>query len=108
MYDPFFVRRPEGFRNLKEEGQRFIQRHWSSGDSFCQCGAFDKLHDEEIDPIVGTDVVECANMRVIQLRNHFGLAFKTISPSRIFRNVFGKYFDRNNTPKPSIARSVYL
>ena len=53
----------------------------------------DVFHDEEGDTVLLTDVIESADVRMVQLRNRLGLALEPGLELRTFGEVLGKNFD---------------
>jgi hypothetical protein len=69
MDDAFAVGRVESIQNLPRVFQRFLH-----GQRTLKRRAFDELHDQVVRP----HIVQCADVRMIQLRHSAGFAGETL------------------------------
>src|SRR5580700_12091676 len=79
MHNSTPVRLVECLGDLYSNLQRLLQRKRSPSQAVGQRFAFQVLHDEKIDAVLRADVVQGANMRVIQRRNRLRLALHALS-----------------------------
>ena len=70
--------------------------------------SFQILHDQEVDAVVLTDVVERADMRMIQARNRSGFPFEALLEIAIMHAAMGQHLDGNGTIEPRVAGSIDL
>src|SRR5712691_13020430 len=90
MRDALVVRSAESIGNLPRDAQSLIERHWSRGRL-----ALDELHHQ----VIRADVVNLADVGVIQRGDGFGFTFKA------FRELRGGDLDRDITIQTgSLAR----
>src|SRR5204863_1969658 len=66
------------------------------------------LHHEEVEAIVRCEVVQRADMRMVQRRNRTSLALESMSCLRIRCDVDWQYLDRHRPLEPRVARFVHL
>ena len=93
MNDPFFVRGLERQRDLPADFERFLERHRALGRF-----ALHQLHDD----VVRADVVQRANIRVIERRDHFRFPLKTLV------ELFGGDLDGDIAAQARIASPIDL
>ena len=66
MHDAFAVSFVERIRDLGPDLQHLLDRHRAFVQPVCQCLAFQVFHDQKVDAVLRADVVQGANVRVIQ------------------------------------------
>lgn len=64
------------------------------------------LHDQELRPILDPDVVEGADVRVIQAGDDPGFGREPLATLPIPRKVFRQYLERHDAVQPGIDRSI--
>ncbi|MGD0670312.1 MAG: hypothetical protein ABSB23_22490 [Bryobacteraceae bacterium] len=69
------VRRLEGVSDLARDRQRFFEWYRASCNAVCEGGTFHQLQHE----IVGADVVQRANVGMVQGRNRTGFALEALT-----------------------------
>jgi hypothetical protein len=69
---------------------------------------FQVLHDEEIDPVLAADVVERADVRVVQRGDRARLAIEAFPELRVRRQRFREDLDRDRAIEPRIAGAIDL
>src|SRR5215469_4029145 len=90
------MRGGEPIFDLARNSQCFIQRYASSVDPMRQCRSFHQLHDH----VIGPNVVQRADVGVIQRRNGASLALESfVEP------LFGD-FDCNSSAEPRVLSSI--
>ena len=70
--------------------------------------SFEQFHDEEVGAVFRADVVECADVRMRQLRDRFGFTFQPRFEIRVVRQVRGENLDRDLSPQSGVLRPVDL
>src|SRR6478672_8823537 len=78
MYDALFVRRFQRVRDLPGDGESFLDRNSSRSDPGRQRRTLHKLHDQVIRP----DVVQSANVRMIQRGDGARLPIEAVAELR--------------------------
>ena len=96
--DPAIVRRPQRRGDLRRDGKSFVDRHRRAAQAFRQRLAVDQLHDQ----VVGADVVERADVRMVQRGDRPRFAREPIA------ELFGRDLDRDVASEPRIARAIHL
>ena len=76
--DPLPVRLVQRIRDLNSNLQCLIQRQRALLQPVGQRLALQVLHDQEVDPVLAADVVEGANVRVIEAGDGLGLALEPL------------------------------
>ena len=98
MHDPLLVRRFERNRNLLRDRNRLFYRNRPSLDPVGERRAFHQLHYQ----IIRADVVQRANVRMIQRRNGTCLTFEAV------RKLLRGDLDCDITTQPRVASSPYF
>jgi len=88
----------QGRGNLLRDDEGFFEWNWALLDALGESGAFDKLHYE----VVWADIVERADVGVIQLRDHLRFLFEAFGEFR-----FGN-FEHDVAIEPRIAGFIHL
>ena len=91
MDDAFLVRRVECVGNLPRVVQRRRERHRASGRV-----AVDQLHHE----IVGTDVVQRADVGMVQRRHRTRFALRALG------ELLGRHLDGNFSSDATVERAI--
>ena len=60
------------------------------------------LHDQEVDPVLFTDVMERADVRMIQARDRTGLALEALLELGMVGEVSRKHFDGDGAIEPGV------
>ena len=94
MDDAGGVRGVERIGDLHGEVEQRVDRQRRAVDAVAQRLAVEQLHDEERQIAVPADVVERADVRVVQRRGRPGLALEPLERRRILAESFA---DRNLT-----------
>ena len=76
MNDPRRMRRIERVGDLNGKRQEQIGFKWTSGDAVLQHHAIQKLHGDERLPILLADVIDRADIGVVQRGRSLGFALK--------------------------------
>jgi len=73
-----------------------------------QCLAFEALHDKVIRPVLMADVVQHADVRVIQTGNGFGLALKALLANGIIRELRRQDLNGDRAVEPRVPRAKHF
>src|ERR1022692_1356212 len=97
MNDPFGVSRIQRVRNLDGQRQNQLGFHRSPSDAMLQRHAIQKLHGDEGLVIVLADVVNGADVGVVESGGGASFTSETFQGLRVLRNVIGQELERNET-----------
>ena len=75
--------------------ERLTERYRPLGKPVGERFAVEKLHDQVVDAIVTTDVMHCADVRMIAARDRARFILEPFTPSRIAAGVAGDDLDRD-------------
>src|ERR1700721_746749 len=95
MDNSLFMRGPERIGHLDREFHESVDRNRLSVDFMLQGVALQKLHNKEGLAIVRGDLVNRADVGVIERGSRAGFALKTFQRLRSFCESFGKKFYGN-------------
>src|SRR5262245_37288076 len=98
MHDSALVRRFESVGDLAGNGERLFERDCAFPNTVGEGGTFDQFEDE----IVGTDIVNLANIGMIHRRDGADLALEAVA------EALGGNLDRDIAPHTRITRAVHL
>src|SRR5436305_1547421 len=108
MDEPSLVRLVECIADLNRDFQGFRDRKRPTLDSLVEGFALQEFHHQVADAILFADIVQGANMRMMQARDGAGLALKAllqiISPAHHRR----KNLNSDLTIEPSVAGTINL
>src|SRR5262245_42441602 len=108
MHDPASMRSAERVGNLNRKLQGIAERQRTSFQSARQRFALHVLHDEKRRPLLLAHVVECADVRVSQLRYRAGFTVEALAEVRIFGCGSSEDLDGDTSVKSRIAGFVNL
>ena len=108
MRDPLRVGRRQAVGDLNRELEHLRERHPAAGKSGGQRLAFEVFHHQEADALVGSDVVQGADVRVIQLRNRFRLEGETSAEAWVRGGSVRQHFECDQPIESRVARPVDL
>jgi len=94
----------EGIGDLCGEFERLIEGKRALLDAGGQCLALDQLHHH----VAGPDIVERADVRMIQRGHGAGFPFETGAQIFTLGNVFGQHLYRDGAVEPRVARFVHF
>ena len=93
MDDVLGMRSIQGIGNLGTDIQNSLEVHWPACNQMLERVAFEILHGDEQPPLMLGDLIDGANVGVIQSRGGAGFATKTLEGLRILGNVIGQKFE---------------
>src|SRR5207249_2942831 len=70
--------------------------------------AVETLHDDERRAVVFADVIQRADVRVIERRNRLGFALEALAEPRVVDALFRKDLDGNRAVQSRVARAIDL
>ena len=108
MNDSVRVRGVETCGDLPGQRDRLSNRNRAARNPVRQRLAFDELHDEKVDALVGSDVVERADIEVLDGGDRPGLALEALQQAGFPRDVCRKNLDGDRAIEAGIARAVHL
>lgn len=96
------VGRIERARDFNRDLQRLLQRQRAFLQFLRERLAFQKLHHQEVGSVLLTDVVENANVGMLQAGYRAGFAFKPLARFRRIGQVRRQDFDRHRPVEPRV------
>ncbi len=108
MHDPARMRFVQGLGDLDSDLQRFLEGRRSPPQPVGQSFAFQMLHHQEADPVLRADIVQGADVRMIQRRNCPSLALHPLFEIEIVGEVCRQNLDGNIAPQPCIASAIHF
>ena len=108
MHHTLVVGLIERIRNLDRMANRRLDRQRSLLEPIGERLAFDVLHDEEVDATLAADVVERADVRMVQTGNRTGFPLEALAGVWVAGHIRRQDFDRNGAVEASVSRLVDL
>src|SRR5215472_15404871 len=96
----------QGVGDLDAEREDRVQVHRAAGDHVLQRGAVEEFHDEECASCVLADVVDRANIGMIEGGGSFGFTAETLKRTAVLSEVLGQKFQRDKASKARVFRLV--
>lgn len=106
MHDPESVRGVERFRDLDREGERLTVGQRPFLQPVREVFPRDVLHDEVVDPVLVSHVVERADVRVVELRERFRLSLEALPPLGARGEVLDQDLDGDRAIETGVAGLV--
>ena len=88
--------------------ERLTERYGPLGKPVGECFAVEKLHDQVVDAIVTTDIMHCADVRVIESRDRTRFVLEPFTPSWIAAGITGDDLDRDGAIEARVGGAVDL
>src|SRR5215469_11009474 len=95
MDDAFGMGRVEGVSNLDREREEALSLKRLADDHVLESNAFEILHGDECPALLFANVVDRANVGMVQRRSRLSLTLKTSQRRRIVRQFSWKKFQRD-------------
>jgi hypothetical protein len=102
------MRRVERAGDLNRDQQRIVHRQLTARETVGQRLSFQVLHDEIGSPILFANVVQCANVRMIERRDDARLAVEPLAEVRVGSQAFRQDFERDGPIQARVPRAVHL
>ena len=93
---------------LVRDRQQLTRRDGTAPDARLQRLAVETLHDEVVDARVVPDVVERADVRMLEVGDHPGFTLEAFPPIGIGRRIAGEDLDGDRAAETKVARFVDL
>jgi hypothetical protein len=106
MHDAFGVRGVERVGGIDSQRQQRFDFHRASGDGVLQRLPVETLHGDEGGPGFLADVVNGANVGMVQRGCRFGFAAKTFEGLPVLRQILRQKFQRDKSVEPGVLRLV--
>ena len=106
--DPAVVRGLERARDLARDPQRLAKRQGATRQAISECCAFDQFEDQSPKPSGLFDLVNRADVRMIERGEQTGLTREAGEPIGIASHMRGQNLDRDVPAEFWIARTVDL
>src|SRR6185503_15890043 len=97
MNDASLVRGGERVSNLQTDQQRGFEFERTAGDELAHVLAFNKLHRDEVNAVDFIEVVDRADVRMVQRRRELRFSFKSFEISLFGAELRRDDFDYNRT-----------
>ena len=88
--------------------QHLFGREWSLGEAVGQGLAFEVFHDQEIGPVLVADVMQRADVGVIQRRNSAGFALEALPGIKIGGKMRRQDLDRDGAIQARVPGAIHL
>src|SRR5579872_657210 len=108
MQDAGAVRDLQSFCDFHSNFQQLSERQCAPAQALGERLAVEELHDEEVGTVLRADVVEMANVRMIQRGNGAGFALKTLLKLGSVGEVSGENLDGHEAIEARVFRAVDL
>ena len=96
----------EGIRNFYAYIQDSFDSKGLAADQMLQRLAFQQLHDDKWPAIEFSNIMNGANIRVIQRRGRPGFALKALQSLRVGWGIFGQEFKRDTAVQSRILGAI--
>ena len=100
------MRRRQRVRHLHRDVQQVVKIQSLAMDSLLQALAFELFHDDEGVPVVVLDVVDGADVGMVELRCGARLPHKPLQRALILGQMFGDEFQRDMAAQADVLRLV--
>ena len=98
----------QSIRNLNRVLQHLLQGQRAFEQARGERLALEIFHDEEIGAVLPSDVVQRADVRMIQAGDGASLALKPLSPIRLVSHMLRQHFDGDDSIQSGISSRVNL
>ena len=107
MNDTLRMRRIERVGNLDRQVQQRLHFHRSRADAVLQRRAFEQFHGDERLPVLLADVMNSADIGMIQCGSCLRLTFEARQSLRVFGHILGKKLQRHEAVQPGVFGLVH-
>ena len=97
VHDAFAMRGVERVGHLDREIEQVVEFHGAAGDDVLQRLAVEKFHGDEGFAVRFSDIVNRANVGMVQGGGSLGFPLETREGLRVFRDIVGQEFQRDET-----------
>ena len=107
VHDALGMRRLQCVRDLQSPVQQSGQGNGLVADSLAQGLPFEQLHGDEGTPLIFVDLVDGADVGMIEGRGGAGLAFKSLQCSRLDGGTFRKELQSDQTAQTNVLGFIH-
>jgi hypothetical protein len=100
--DAFGVGGVESFSDLRGDAKEAIEFDWLSGDEMLKGGAVKEFHGDEGAAVFFADVVDGADVGMVEGGRGFGFAAETLEGLAVGGEFFGKKFESDEAVEAGI------
>ena len=108
VHDAVPVRLIESVGDLNRKPQRLLNGQGPAREQLGERLALQVFHDEKVDSVLAADVIERADVGVIQTGDSPGLPLEPQLPLRVLRPVARQYLEGNAAPQARVGRAINL
>jgi hypothetical protein len=108
MHNALAVRLVERVGNFDADLQQLFGGQWPSADPVGEGFALDVFHHQEVNSVLVADVVQDADIGMIECRDGAGLALETRLQFNVAAERRRQYFDGNDALQADIACAINL
>ena len=108
MDEAVFVRVRERVGDLSRDLDRLVCRHAAAGHAARERFAFQALHHEVVEAAVVPDIVNAADVGMLEARDRFRLATESFAQLRAHRAAAQHDLDGDRPIEPEIAGAIHL
>jgi hypothetical protein len=108
MDDADAMRGAQGVANLDRDGQRLVEPQRPALEAIVQRFAVEQFHDQVVDGLVAADVMDGADMRVVERRNRPRFLLEALPRLGVGRARAGDDLDGDRAIEPRVPRFVDL
>jgi hypothetical protein len=102
------VRGDQSARDLEPDVQEFFDRQWPAQESMLERLSLDEFHDEEVLSLPFADIMNVADVGMVQRRNGTRFAFEPRAGLGVALELCSQRLQRDRASQPDVTRSVYL
>jgi hypothetical protein len=107
MHNPGSMGRVQRVGNFGSQGQQDFGFQRPSRDSILKCQAIEKLHGDKRLVLVPANLIDRADVGMIEGRSGAGLAAKPFQSMRIIGHIFGEELESDESPEFSVFGLVH-
>src|SRR5579863_2396592 len=108
MDNTLLMRLLQGLRDFYSNLQNLIKRKRALLQALGDSLAFEILHDQEVGAVLSANVVERADIGMLERGNSFGFALHPLFQLRVRGQVRGQNFDGNSAVEAGVPRPIDL
>jgi hypothetical protein len=95
-------------RDFRANLKNLIKRQCPLRQAIGQSLAFEVFHDQKVGAVLRADVVKCADIRVLERGNSFGLALHALLQFRVRGKMRRQNLDGNGAVEPGVLGPIHL
>src|SRR5215470_58002 len=106
MNDSLFVSGVKRVGDFDGKSQEDIGLHWAIADTVFKCHPIEILHNDERPLVFLSDLVDSANVRMVQCGGSLGFALKAAESLGVLGDIVGQELECDKAPKDGVLRFV--